>query len=777
MKTVKKFLSVLMILIMVLTALPLTVVESSATALTQSQAVSWAQSQVGKSLDHDGVYGAQCVDLIRFYYAYLGVSPQSGNGCDYATNALPTDWSRIQYNNGFVPQPGDIAVWTYASSSSGHVAIVTSADSSTMNVVEQNGSTGITREHTYNYSYGTFYGVIRPNFEGAKSVQLQINGTTIQESCYKLGSSLTFCHTADYANSYHLYIYYTPFDWSSTELYFEGEFSQNSSTNRTFYKDGHYSAYCVIHTSSGDYESGWIGFNIVDNPTVKVNPLSVYTGNEVSFLVSETCALSYHLYIYKGSEKLFEGEFNNNEPYSRVFTQDGHYSCYVIVHYPNLDLESNWVGFDVMVSPIQYTITYDANGGSNAPNPQTKLEGESIFLSSTYPIRTGYTFLGWSTSADATDIEYIPNSSYTTDANLILYANWNANTYTVKYNANGGTGTMSDSSHTYDTAKALTANTFTRTGYTFLGWSTSPTATTATYTDKQSVKNLTTTNGGTITLYAVWQENPATVSSISMRTLPTKTVYTVGEVFSSNGLSVKVNMSDGTSKTITEGFTVSAPDMTTAGTKTVTVSYSGKTTSFTVTVQSGTPALTVDSRNAVCGQRIKVPVILEKAELGTLIMDITYDSAILQLVSVEGIPFEISKVNTATAGKIRITAMDTTFVTAGTIAVLTFDVVADSACSTDISVSVDRAYDADDNEVALTVFNGTMEITKPVYGDVNGDGTPDSADYSMIKAYAIGNESLDLGQKYVSDLNRDGAVDAYDAIYLDLYLNGYLDTL
>lgn len=62
-------------------------------------------------------------------------------------------------------------------------------------------------------------------------------------------------------------------------------------------------------------------------------------------------------------------------------------------------------------------------------------------------------------------------------------------------------------------------------------------------------------------------------------------------------------------------------------------------------------------------------------------------------------------------------------------------------------------------------------------GDVNGDGSPNSADYSMIKAYAIGNESLDLGQKYVSDLNCDGAVDAYDAIYLDLYLNGYLDTL
>ena len=135
-----------------------------ATSKTQSEAVNWANAQIGKSLDQDGVYGAQCVDLIRYYYQFLGVSPVSGNGCDYAKNSLPSGWQRIKIYNGFIPQPGDIAVWTYASSAYGHVAIITSADSSRMNVVEQNGSTHITRSHSYSYSYGTFYGVIRPNF-------------------------------------------------------------------------------------------------------------------------------------------------------------------------------------------------------------------------------------------------------------------------------------------------------------------------------------------------------------------------------------------------------------------------------------------------------------------------------------------------------------------------------------------------------------------------------------------------------------------------------------
>lgn len=318
--------------------------------------------------------------------------------------------------------------------------------------------------------------------------------------------------------------------------------------------------------------------------------------------------------------------------------------------------------------------------------------------------------------------------------------------------------------YNYQTRSKTTTNYF----YKWSDW-TPWTTTPITATDNREVE--------TRTVYSLKDTPATTVTAISVVSKPSKTVYTQNEELDTSGLSLRVTYSDGTSKTITEGFTVSAPDMTTAGTKTVTVSYSGKTTAFTIKVKSSTPAITVDSRNAVCGQRIKVPVILEKAEIGTLIMDITYDSTKLQLAFVEGIPFDMARINTDTAGKIRITAMDNTCVSAGTIAVLTFDVVANEACSTNISVSVDRAYDADDNEVDLTVFNGTLEISKPSYGDINDDGSLDSADYAMIRAYATGNEVLDDVQKIAADLNRDGAVDAYDAIYLDLYLNGYLDTL
>lgn len=76
--------------------------------------------------------------------------------------------------------------------------------------------------------------------------------------------------------------------------------------------------------------------------------------------------------------------------------------------------------------------------------------------------------------------------------------------YSVKFNANGGTGSMANESFIYGMEKALTANAFTRTGYTFQGWATSANGAKV-YNDKQSVSNLTETSGTVVNLYAVWK--------------------------------------------------------------------------------------------------------------------------------------------------------------------------------------------------------------------------------------------------------------------------------
>ena len=129
----------------------------------------------------------------------------------------------------------------------------------------------------------------------------------------------------------------------------------------------------------------------------------------------------------------------------------------------------------------------------------------------TLPTKEGYTFDGYYTEENGSGTLVINTNGFLVSdlptSISVLYAKWNANTYTISYNANGGSGTTESSSHTYGIDKELTANGFTRIGYTFLGWSNTEDATSATYTDKQSVKNLTSINGETITLYAVWKIN------------------------------------------------------------------------------------------------------------------------------------------------------------------------------------------------------------------------------------------------------------------------------
>ena len=94
-----------------------------------------------------------------------------------------------------------------------------------------------------------------------------------------------------------------------------------------------------------------------------------------------------------------------------------------------------------------------------------------------------------------------------------MFGVWEPIEYDVRFNKNAedATGTMEDEHFIYDEEKELTANAFTRNNYNFLGWSTDPEATTATYTDQESVKNLTTTNGDIVVLYAVWKKAVAPV--------------------------------------------------------------------------------------------------------------------------------------------------------------------------------------------------------------------------------------------------------------------------
>ncbi len=87
-----------------------------------------------------------------------------------------------------------------------------------------------------------------------------------------------------------------------------------------------------------------------------------------------------------------------------------------------------------------YTVTYNGNGNGDVTgikSAQTKTHGVALTLYSEVPTRTGYTFLGWSTTADGA-VVYQPGEVYSTDADITLYAVWQKNTYTVTLPSGAG---------------------------------------------------------------------------------------------------------------------------------------------------------------------------------------------------------------------------------------------------------------------------------------------------------------------------------------------------
>ena len=122
-----------------------------------------------------------------------------------------------------------------------------------------------------------------------------------------------------------------------------------------------------------------------------------------------------------------------------------------------------------------YTVTYNANGGSGAPNSQSKVVGRDLTLSSTVPTRDGYTFLGWAADRDAAKAEYRAGGTYSTDSDITLYAIW-AKTESVIGNVNNtsgyGTATSEELTLTDDQVATFTFTNYSRKMYNWDNWAT-----------------------------------------------------------------------------------------------------------------------------------------------------------------------------------------------------------------------------------------------------------------------------------------------------------------
>lgn len=138
--------------------------------MKQQNYIDWAQSKINKWIDVDGVYGAQCVDLVMAYMReFSGFTPH-GNAIDYLNNQIPEGWTRYTRHDGMTPQAGDVAVWRFSPSDPfGHVGVITAVNGNQITSVEQNvdgapvGVGGYARVRTR--SDACLLAVIRPPYE------------------------------------------------------------------------------------------------------------------------------------------------------------------------------------------------------------------------------------------------------------------------------------------------------------------------------------------------------------------------------------------------------------------------------------------------------------------------------------------------------------------------------------------------------------------------------------------------------------------------------------
>lgn len=177
--------------------------------------------------------------------------------------------------------------------------------------------------------------------------------------------------------------------------------------------------------------------------------------------------------------------------------------------------------FNLTYSNRQYALSVPSVTGATVSGAGTYTWGTSVTVKCTS--KTGYSFVKWVLSGGSSATSTNPSYTFTmptaaTTATAVVQAN----TYTIRYNANGGSNAPSAHSYTYAPSGVtyLSSTVPNRSGYRFLGWSLSSTATSASYSAGQAW-NL--SNASNYTLYAVWEKAIYTVSAVTSNATVTGT--------------------------------------------------------------------------------------------------------------------------------------------------------------------------------------------------------------------------------------------------------------
>ncbi len=255
---------------------------------------------------------------------------------------------------------------------------------------------------------------------------------------------------------------------------------------------------------------------------------TIAVGGKLEFAISTDTASHNSLdvaalkdFIFSGASTLTITSSGGAFPGTYTLVTGGNSITYTTL--PTLILPNGWTGNVAIsgnslqlnvtsITGIQVALTYDANGASAGSVP---VDSNSPYGSGTTVtvlgntgglVKTGYSFTGWNTVANGSGTAYAPATQFTINANTTLYAQWAPNSYSVTFNANGGsTPTPTSKSVIYDSTYGTLATT-TRTGYTFNGWFTASSG--GTLVTSATAVAITANQ----TLFAQWTVNTYTVT-------------------------------------------------------------------------------------------------------------------------------------------------------------------------------------------------------------------------------------------------------------------------
>ena len=235
-----------------------------------------------------------------------------------------------------------------------------------------------------------------------------------------------------------------------------------------------------------------------------------------------------------------------------------------------------------------------------------------------------------------------------------------------------------------------------------------------------------------------------TVTDLEISTPATKTEYNVGDTIDITGLELLASYNNGATATITSGYDVSY-DFSSSGTKTVTITYDGVSTTYPVTVMNTSIAtLTVNAKNnAHYGDQIEAIISLTNAENaydGNF--NIEYDNSILELTGYtfnEALNGHNPIINVHYASNlVRVTFAGTTQLSDGNLLTLNFKVISDKTPSTSISVKNINIYNISGNPVQTGFIDAPLSVVQNDY-TITGYYMLDTSDNDITELPSNGN--------------------------------------